>query len=70
MTDDQLMMTARAAGYAMIPPQDAAETEPETVIVPHTADLSETATAYLARVRSWLPAAPAVSTWLQSRAPA
>jgi hypothetical protein len=70
MTDDQLMMTARAAGYAMIPPQDTAETEPETVVVAQTVDLSETASAYIARVRSWLPAAPAVSTWLQNRAPA
>jgi hypothetical protein len=70
MTDDQLMMTARAAGYAMIPPQDAAETEPETVVVEQTFELAETASAYLARVKSWLPTAPSVSTWLHGRAPA
>jgi hypothetical protein len=64
------MMTARAAGYAMIPPQDASETDPETVVVPQAVDLSETASAYLARMKSWLPAAPSVTTWLHSRAPA
>lgn len=70
MTDDQLMMTARAAGFAMIPPQDASETEPETVVVEQTIDFSETASAYFARMKSWLPAAPSVSTWLHNRAPA
>jgi hypothetical protein len=70
MTDDQLMMTARAAGYAMIPPQDASETELETVVVEQTVELSETASAYFAKMKSWLPAAPSVSTWLHSRAPA
>lgn len=70
MTDDQLMMTARAAGFAMIPPQDASETDPETVVVEETIDLSQTASAYFAKMKSWLPAAPSVSTWLHNRAPA
>jgi hypothetical protein len=70
MTDDQLMLAARAAGFSMIPPQDASETEPETVVVEETIDLSEAAAAYFAKLKSWLPAAPAVATWLQGRAPA
>jgi len=69
-TDDQLMMAARAAGYSMIPPQDAAETEPETVSVAVETTVSETASAYIAKVRAWLPATPAISTWRNTRAPA
>jgi hypothetical protein len=69
-TDDQLMMAARAAGYSMIPPQDASETEPETVAVVVETTPSEAASAYLAKVRAWLPATPAFSTWLNTRAPA
>jgi hypothetical protein len=69
-TDDQLMMAARAAGYSMIPPQDSSETEPETVSVAVETSASEAASAYFAKVRSWLPAAPAFSTWLNTRAPA
>ncbi len=70
MTDDQLMLAARAAGFSMIPPQDASETDPETVVVEETVDLSAAAAAYFAKLKSWLPSAPAVTTWLQSRAPA
>lgn len=70
MTDDQLMQAARAAGFSMIPPQDASETEPETVVVEDQTTTAEVATAYLAKVRSWLPATPAISTWLNTRAPA
>lgn len=69
-TDDQLMLAARAAGFSMIPPQDAAETEPETVSVAQQTSASETAAACVAKVRSWLPATPAISTWLNTRAPA
>jgi hypothetical protein len=70
MTDDQLMQAARAAGFSMIPPQDASETELETVVVEDQTTTAEVATAYLAKVRSWLPATPAISTWLNTRAPA
>ena len=58
MTDDQLMMTARAAGFAMIPPQDSSETELETVVVEDTVDLTEAAALYFAKLKSWLPSAP------------
>jgi hypothetical protein len=67
-TDDQLMMAARAAGYSMIPPQDSAETDPETVSVAAETSASEAASAYFAKVRSWLPATPAFSAWLNTRA--
>jgi hypothetical protein len=69
MTDDQLMMAARAAGFSMIPPQDASETEPETVVVEEQTTLAETATTYITKVRSWLPSSPSLTTWLH-RAPA
>ncbi len=69
-TDDQLMMAAQAAGYSMIPPQDASETDPETVSVAVQTAASEMASAYIAKVRSWLPTTPAISTWLNTRAPA
>ena len=70
MTDDQLMLAARAAGFSMIPPQEASETEPETVVVEETFDFSEAASVYFAKLKSWLPATPAVTTWFQGRAPA
>ena len=70
MTDDQLMMTARAAGFSMIPPEDASETEPETVVVEDQTTAIEAASAYFARFRAWLPSAPSVTTWLHNRAPA
>jgi hypothetical protein len=69
MTDDQLMMAARAAGYSMIPPQDSAETDPETVAVAPVSAVAETTSAYLTRIRNWLPASPSLATWLP-RAPA
>lgn len=60
MTDDQLMMAARAAGFSMIPPQDASDTDPETVAVDEKTDLSEILATYFARVRAWLPSVPAM----------
>jgi hypothetical protein len=78
MTDDKLMLAAQAAGYSMIPPQDSAESDPEMVSPDAPAELSTLASAYFARLRAWLPAAPAspqanavrgaVTSWLQSRA--
>lgn len=69
-TDDQLMMAARAAGYSMIPPQDSAETDPETVSAAVEAPASAAPSVYFAKVRSWLPSAPAFTSWLNTRAPA
>lgn len=69
MTDDQLMMAARAAGFSMIPPQDVSENEPETVIVEDKVELSEVAAAYFSRLRAWLPSA-ATFSGRHSRAPA
>lgn len=60
MTDDQLMMAARAAGFSMIPPQDASDTEPETVAVEDRTELSDVVATYIAKVRSWLPSAGAI----------
>jgi hypothetical protein len=60
MTDDQLMMAARAAGFSMIPPQDASDTEPETVVVEDKVELSEVVATCMAKVRSWLPSAGAI----------
>jgi hypothetical protein len=62
MTDDQLMMAARAAGFSMIPPQDASDTEPETVVVDEKTELTEVVANYLAKVRSWLPSAGTIPT--------
>jgi hypothetical protein len=66
--NDKLMLAARAAGYSMIPPQDASETELETVVVEERSALANAASAYLLKLRSWLPAAPAMPAWLNTRA--
>lgn len=77
MTDDRLMAMARAAGYSMIPPQDAfdADESPDTVADSSVADTASEG-ASLVRLRSWISqsAIPvtamrdAVSNWYHGRA--
>lgn len=70
MTDDQLMLMARAAGFSMAPPQDAAEPDTKAAAQKSAAEASDVAAGYLTKLRAALPAAPSVSTWFQNRAPA
>ena len=70
MTDDQLMMMARAAGFSMIPPQDSSDADFDTASVKLAAEAPATSTGYLTKLRAALPASPSVTTWFQSRAPA
>lgn len=82
MTDDRLMAVARAAGYAMIPPQDACDCDSDSG-AETAAAVTDTASAlrsYVTTLRARLPSAPggahatavrsAVANWFQSRAPA
>ena len=77
MTDDRLMAMARAAGYSMIPPQDAfdAAESPDTVADASAADTTSE-TASLVRLRSWISQSSipvmamrdAVTNWYHGRA--
>ncbi len=78
MTDDRLMAMARAAGYSMIPPQDAFDAGPEAD-APADAGSEQSAsadTSALHRLRTWAgqSANPvtamrdAVTNWYHGRA--
>ena len=84
MTDDRLRAVARAAGYAMIPPQDACDCDSdsgaETAAAAAVTDTTSALRSYVTTLRARLPSAPggahatavcsAVANWFQSRAPA
>jgi hypothetical protein len=82
MSIDKLMSAARAAGFAMIPPDDATDNEPEMISLPVStrsagADMMNSTRRYLVRARVHLRAASRntgvreyVTHWFQPRAAA
>lgn len=77
MTDDRLMAMARAAGYSMIPPQDAIEAEQDgETASPDSRANAGTDASSLHRLRGWIgqSAVPvlamrdAVTNWYHGRA--
>jgi hypothetical protein len=80
MTDDRLMLAARAAGYSMIPPQEVCDgdTGMDSCADSTTVDFYGTDASYLAKLRSYFSMVSAgghatalrgaVANWLHSRA--